>query len=274
MTDKILASIDKENLQPGKKLAVLINNLGAVPRNEMAILAKDVFEALPEKVDKWLIGPAALMTSLDMNGFSVTLLPVNDPELLKYLLASCGSNTAWPFVPGPPCLPQSEISYPKDPLAYLESETSEPSKQDEEKNKIIREVCELLLSKEQELNAIDSKVGDGDCGKQMALGAKGVLSALEKGSIGTGEDSSMSKATLELSKILAREMGGSSGILLSIMFSSMSKSLQDDPSLVNALNAGVKAMSEYGGAQKGDRTMLDALIPACESGLANSTVDG
>jgi len=38
------------------------------------------------------------------------------------------------------------------------------------------------------LNAFDSKVGDGDCGKQMGLGARGVLAALEKGKLGTGEN--------------------------------------------------------------------------------------
>lgn len=76
--EKILASIDPENLKTGKKLAILVNNLGAVPPMEMTILVKDVFEALPDGVDKYLVGPAPLMTSLDMNGISITLMPIND----------------------------------------------------------------------------------------------------------------------------------------------------------------------------------------------------
>lgn len=106
----------------------------------------------------------------------------------------------------------------------------------------------------------------------MGLGAKGVLAAIEKGTLGTGEDETYSRAHLQISKILAREMGGSSGVLLSIMFSSMANSLKSgDKSLVKALDAGIKSIQEYGGASKGDRTMLDALIPACEAGAANST---
>lgn len=48
VTDKVLACLDAENLEPGKKLAVLVNNLGAVPPMEMAIVVKDVFHAIPE----------------------------------------------------------------------------------------------------------------------------------------------------------------------------------------------------------------------------------
>lgn len=59
-------------------------------------------------------------------------------------------------------------------------------------------------------------------------------------------------------------------MILSIMFSSMSSSLRTDPSLVNALDAGIKSVMQCGGATKGDRTMLDALIPACEAGVANA----
>lgn len=121
------------------------------------------------------------------------------------------------------------------------------------------------------MNALDSKVGDGDTGTQMSLGAKGILAAIEKGTLGTGEDESLSKAHLQISKILAREMGGSSGVLLSIMFSSMSTSLKSNPSIITALNAGIDSIKEYGGAQKGDRTMLDALIPAVEVGQANAS---
>lgn len=50
VVDKILPCIDPENLKPGCKLVVLINNLGAVPPMEMTILVKDVFQAIPEGV--------------------------------------------------------------------------------------------------------------------------------------------------------------------------------------------------------------------------------
>lgn len=160
----------------------------------------------------------------------------------------CGAYCAWPFVSETPAALVPAESYPPDPLAGKAVDESGALKSDEKADKLIKAVCEHLISKESELNALDSKVGDGDTGTQMGLGAKGVLAALEKSSLGTGEDETYSKAHLAISKILARDMGGSSGVLLSIMFSSMSNSLKTDPSMVNALNAGIKSIQEYGGA--------------------------
>ena len=269
VVDKILACLKPDDLKDGKKLAVLVNNLGAVPPMEMTIFVKDVFAALPQGVQKFLVGPAPLMTSLDMNGVSVTLMPLNDDEVMKHMLAPCGSHCAWPHVSDAPCALANPESYPKDPLSTGSNDDQASLKSDEKLDKLIKAVCEHLVAKESELNALDSKVGDGDTGTQMSLGARGVLAAIEKGTLGTGEDASLSRAHLQISKILAREMGGSSGVLLSIMFSSMASALKSgDCSLTQALNSGIKSIQEYGGASKGDRTMLDSLIPACEAGLS------
>jgi dihydroxyacetone kinase len=148
VAEKILACIDAENLKAGKKLAVLINNLGAVPPMEMTILVKDIFMALPDGVDKYLVGPAPLMTSLDMNGISVTLMPVNDEQMLKYMLDGCGAHCAWPHVSDVPCNLATPASYPKDPLSANGNEDSTALKQDDKADKIIKAVCEFLISKE------------------------------------------------------------------------------------------------------------------------------
>jgi dihydroxyacetone kinase len=59
-------------------------------------------------------------------------------------------------------------------------------------------------------------------------------------------------------------MGGSSGILLSIGVSAMSSALTGgaQPDWPAALSEGLLRIQHYGGAKEGDRTMLDALIPA------------
>lgn len=76
----------------------------------------------------------------------------------------------------------------------------------------------------------------------MTLGAKGVLDEITSSTLGTGVDKSLSKAHLQMSKILQKDMGGSSGVLLSIMFSSMAISLKSDPSMVKALDTGIKSI--------------------------------
>ena len=58
-------------------------------------------------------------------------------------------------------------------------------------------------------------------------------------------------------------MGGSSGVLLAMLFASMAGGFRENPeNVMAAFQRGVKTISEVGGATIGDRTMLDALIPA------------
>ena len=68
-----------------------------------------------------------------------------------------------------------------------------------------------------------------------------------------------------IGKILSREVGGSSGVLLSILFTSASNSYEKCKSLPRALIDGLKQMQSYGGASKGQRTMIDALEPAFQA---------
>lgn len=118
--------------------------------------------------------------------------------------------------------------------------------------KMLRAACQALIQHKDELNELDSRVGDGDTGTQMALGARAILDAEPP----TGN---LADLCMLLSKTLAKSMGGSSGVLLSIFFSTMAGSLQRAPGeVVGAFRAGVQQMMEYGGAKLGDRTMLDA----------------
>ena len=73
------------------------------------------------------------------------------------------------------------------------------------------------------------------------------------------------KLLLTLGRILAREAGGSSGVLLSILFTAAGNAYSKDPDLGKALVEGLQKVKDYGGAEKGDRTMIDALQPAFES---------
>jgi len=60
-------------------------------------------------------------------------------------------------------------------------------------------------------------------------------------------------------------MGGSSGVLLSILLPTTGTRLEQGDTLPDALRAGAEAVSEYGGAQVGQRTMLDAVVPAVDA---------
>merc|ERR1719443_2007689 len=77
-----IASVSKivkllmDNISAGKRMAeeakagyaCLINNLGSVPPQEMSVITKAVMTSPMGPKIKYLVGPALLCTSLDMNG--------------------------------------------------------------------------------------------------------------------------------------------------------------------------------------------------------------
>ena len=75
------------HLDPGARYAVLINNLGAVPSLEMTLIANAVLNSALAAQIELTIGPGPLMTALNMNGFSLSLLKL-DAERTSALLAA------------------------------------------------------------------------------------------------------------------------------------------------------------------------------------------
>jgi len=127
--------------------------------------------------------------------------------------------------------------------------------------------AEALAGAEGLLTTYDTIVGDGDCGITMKRGA---VKALE-GGIPTDHPVLMFAA---LAEAISASMGGTSGVLLELMFRKMSATLSrcdriSEKELALAFQAGVDAISLYGGAKVGARTMLDALVPAATSLVAN-----
>ena len=57
-------------------------------------------------------------------------------------------------------------------------------------------------------------------------------------------------------------MGGSSGVHLAIFFAAAGDPAADGKDRVSALHAGLTRIQEVGGAGSGDRTLIDALLPA------------
>ena len=60
-------------------------------------------------------------------------------------------------------------------------------------------------------------------------------------------------------------MGGSSGVLLAIFFAAAGDASASGKDAIGALKAGLARVQQVGGAQPGDRTMVDALLPALEA---------
>lgn len=228
---------------------LLINNLGAVPPLEMSLIANEVLgSALGARV-KLAVGPAPLMTALNMNGFSLSLLKLD--AMRQEALTSAVGPHAWsparrvaPVVTVAVTKTSAAATWPASANAALEG--------------IIRKVCERLIVLEPDLNRLDAKAGDGDTGSTVATGARSILERLKHLPLA---DPSATMAAI--GSVLSSSMGGSSGVLLSIFFTATGKALGDGADRASsALLAGLDRMTFYGGARPGDRTMVDALDPA------------
>jgi len=249
--EPLLEAFDTRSAKDSR-LVVLLNNLGGCSTQEMGVLMNSLLDALPAARVARVVVPAPLMTSLDMHGFSVTLLPAEDDFVAA--LESPVEASAWPGLRTPTAVQTFE------PI-LTERDDSETGARDEACEASLKAVIDTLLKSRDELDALDAKVGDGDTGTTFAAGARAIDAALEAGALSSGEPARLAH---EIGDILARDMGGSSGVLLSILCTATGAALANGEPLAAALTHGVERMQHYGGAARGDRTLLDALIPAIE----------
>lgn len=231
-------------------LAVIVNDLGGVPPIELAVATKAILAALEsEGRDVGLVlGPGRLMTSLDMKGISISALSL-DAEVEDALLSDVAPR-AW--LPARRPAQTTPVPLP----AALRSNAHRPSEH-AARRLVVERACTALAEKQAELDALDAKVGDGDTGTTFATAARAVLAELDR--LPLAEPGALCAAIADR---LSRVMGGSSGILMAIFVAAVGARVSDPPDWAPALREGVRRLQEYGGAKEGDRTMLDALIPA------------
>jgi dihydroxyacetone kinase len=234
---------------------------------EMAVVTGSLMKSKHRERIKLLVGPASLCTSLDMNGFSLSLLGLT-PTLESYLTART-SVAAWPDAVAP------SFPAPVPMAAGPGSFDGVHASEDTAVKAMLEKVCATLIGAKKFLDDLDAKVGDADCGSTMHGAATSVLDVKDKFPFADPQ------ATCRcLGNILSTAMGGSSGVLLSIMFTGMAASFQKSGKNswsaggAQAFMDGLKDMMEAGGASTGMRTMLDALVPAAEALVAGKGLLG
>ncbi len=232
---------------PGRHVA-LLNNLGSTTPLEMGVLAEELMRSRLGRQIGWMVGPAPMMTSLDMRGFSVSLLPVT-AEVERALLAPVAP-VAWPG-----CLPVGPVA--TLPLPDGLTPIQPLPSQNPATRALIEDCCAVLIAAEGDLNALDAKSGDGDTGSTLATAARALVAALDR--LPLADQTQLHRA---IGQELSQTMGGSSGVLLAIFFAAAGDASAGGHDLIGALRAGLERIERVGGARPGDRTMIDALAPA------------
>ena len=250
-----------EDIRTAPRLALLINNLGAVPALEMGVIARDILSSEIGRRVELILGPAHAVTALDMRGFSISLMPLDDARAA--MLTAPIAVAAWPQAQRP------VAAVPVRPLPKaLEMIADAPSANDKIRRSLMI-ACDTLTDHQEALDALDAKIGDGDTGSTFAAAARRIVADLDQ--LPLAEPGLLFRA---LANRLSLVMGGSSGVLLSILFSAASAAMLRGEPLAEALRAGIERMQHYGGAAEGDRTMIDALLPAVRAlGAGGSVAD-
>jgi ATP-dependent dihydroxyacetone kinase len=245
VADKLFATV-----KPASGYALLINNLGATTPLEMAVITNEVLKGKHGRKIKLVCGPANLVTSLDMHGFSLSVLPLTADYAAA--LVSPASPLVWPGVKTHTA--PKLVRMPKETKAKIWKASKNPALSTR-----VKQACLILQNAEAELNSLDARVGDGDTGSTIATAARHIASSLHKMPL-----AKLDQFFAAVSDALTRGMGGSSGVLLAIFFASASLASAKGAVWPEALKAGLDRMMEYGGAAAGDRTMIDALQPALD----------
>ena len=135
----------------------------------------------------------------------------------------------------------------------------------------LQNACAAVTAAEQELTEIDSRFGDADHGLTMSKIAKAVSAA--------GESEGGIQAMLDDAAMAVMVLNGGSAVPL---WNTWLDGLQEEAPEGNEIDtAGIqaifakalKALSDMSGAKVGDKTMMDALIPASQAIAAYSGSD-
>jgi dihydroxyacetone kinase phosphoprotein-dependent L subunit len=130
---------------------------------------------------------------------------------------------------------------------------------------VVKSIADTAIENELYFGELDSVVGDGDFGYSLARGFERLLEAWD------GLDRTSASAFLQgAAMILTSRIGGTSGPLwgTAMLRAALSVRGRDDltgQDAVEMLRAAIGGIKQRGDAEVGDKTLLDALVPATDA---------
>jgi ATP-dependent dihydroxyacetone kinase len=249
----ILADLE---LAHGASVVLLVNGLGGTTAMELAIVARHALAVLRARglqVERAWMGD--FLTALEMPGCSLSILKVNRARLA--FLDAPAESLAWRAGSAPAAVRKIVPAT----IALVLPEKP-PGPYALRLRMIALAVASALEAAEPLLTDLDSKAGDGDLGLSMTRGAEAIRAL---------DESAWADPPTALTRIgdaLRQAIGGSSGPFYATALLRAARSLPAMPTPADwakSFRAGVEALADLGGAKGGDRTMLDALLPATDA---------
>lgn len=271
LVERLLAEAPAER---GDRCVLLLNGLGTFKYEELYVVY-GLVAARIEAAGITIVAPQVgeLVTSLDMDGLSLTTFWPDD-ELERLWTAPASS----------PAFRTGSVPVADGLEARHASATSVAAVVRDDRNAqlvpaalaVLDAVHAVVLAGEEEFGRIDAIAGDGDHGIGMSRGITGAVAAAATSA--SRPDTGIGTLLADAGEGWSEHAGGTSGALWGVTLTAVGGSLADCDdldcrALARAARAGLDAVVRLGGAQPGDKTLVDPFTAYVES-LERSASDG
>ena len=286
IVDRMYSELRREmDLKEGDEIAVLVNGLGSTPLLELNLVYHELAKHFT--ADRLVVHDAEIKvwcTSMEMGGFSISIMRLDD-ELKGYIDAPCYS----PFYAKGAVaaeLPAEEAV--DDPQEGPESDENDIGRAQikrstdgiltelnaEDARNMLLYIADKIIDARPYLTEADSVIGDGDHGINMAAGMQKVKKKLME----QGVEENAYQHFEDAGQAMLMSMGGASGVIFGNLFLAGAKEAEPaavitGEDLIRMEQKSLGAIQEIGKAALGDKTMVDALIPAVEAMEAHAGED-
>ncbi|MEU4360952.1 dihydroxyacetone kinase family protein [Promicromonospora sp. NPDC023987] len=261
LVDRVLA---ERPASADGRAAVLLNGLGATKYEELYVLWSEVAPRL-HAAGLDVVEPEVgeLVTSLDMAGCSLTVTWLDDE--LAPLWRAPADTAAYRRGEATASTLFTERAVAADAtVAAAEEVASEESRRHAEvAQRLVATLAATVDEHKERLGEIDAVAGDGDHGIGMSRGSRAAHEAADAAATAGGGVHSVLRAA---GTAFGDRAGGTSGILWGLLLETVGRDLGNQEAvtldrLSGAVRTGAARLREFGRAELGDKTMLDALLP-------------
>lgn len=282
LVEKMYSQLQNEaNMRPGDEVCVLVNGLGSISVMELAIVFQKVKKCIEK--DQIRIFDADFnnyCASYVSNGFSITLVHVTQEDKAFF------QNTCYtpyydhrPEQSGPyPVFKNIDSTVaalgekPMEAISYKRSHQKLSELDGLSLRDMMLSMADKLIEKEAYLSELDSLIGDGDHGICIANGMRKIKQCL----MGmTSERDSLPEDILNMVGRTMYLVGGASGTFFGSMYIAAADTVKNKERIgvsdfSKMWESAAATVQKKGGARVGDKTLIDALIPAVLA-LKNAT---
>lgn len=267
-------------LNEGDEIAVLVNGLGSTPLLELNLVYYELYKRMHrDGLKVYDAEVKTYCTCMEMGGFSITFLKL-DEELKTYYDAPCYSPyyAKGSFAGVAADTPDEEEDEPEFDESDVEPAKIKRSKEGvleelnaEDTRNMLLYIADKIIASKPYLTEVDSAIGDGDHG----IGMAGGMQKAKKKLLNMQGEENAYHLFETAGQAMLMSMGGASGVIFGSLYLAGAKGMDpkgtitaDD--LAKMEKKSLDAIQERGGAQVGDKTMVDALAPAVDALAANA----